>query len=238
MPLFEHYGHKEINQSGPPVRTPFVRWSNGSPGGHDFLLGSTSTRRTDNEVKIMRTMANLCWGLAVLGVVGCGGAPDPTDVGTNEPVGQTEQAYTYSPYRGGQGGSPKWTGWGNFNGFKMSCGSYVDALTFYSGPTSTFPFATGTGGIPRSVFLCPAGQFLLGMWGKTDGVFINKLSFICGTPNRSVFTYLYDFCGSTESGQVFIDACPQGQIVRGVSGRAGSWVDGIQIYCDVPGFNP
>jgi len=107
-----------------------------------------------------------------------------------------------------------------------------DSLWFDSWPTD----APLVGGLHKG-HTCPAGEYIIGIWGRS-GAYVDRLSSICGTPDHSQVEYNYDFCGTSTGGSLFIEYCPVGMIATGFTGRGGSWLDGIQMYCNTPYVPP
>jgi hypothetical protein len=130
-----------------------------------------------------------------------------------------------------------WDCWSTYpSGLRVSGQTYYangqvlapEPWTWYrSWPTS------GIGGGLHKSHACSNGQYIIGVWGRSGG-YIDTLSFICGTPDHSQIDYNNDFCGTSTGGSLFIEYCPVGMIATGFTGRGGSWLDGIQMYCNAP----
>jgi len=85
---------------------------------------------------------------------------------------------------GGAGGSliNTVTCTGGYTGGTITYGSYVGQVTLTcSSSTARFPIGGGTlsGSGTTATFQCPAGQFVIGIRGKS-GSFVDSVSFICG----------------------------------------------------------
>jgi hypothetical protein len=186
--------------------------------------------------EVMRKIANSqLWFLALVlaGVIGCGAESAGTGSQEEGDLAKADQAL-WKGYRGGWGGTAFDTLSCNYLGYDMHCGSYVDQLTLRCYTPFQYynqgPYG-GSGGSDYGWVVCPSGQYLLGIFGSA-GNYINKLGFICGTPDHSVMQDGYT-CGNTAGGAAFRDVCPWGEIVKEIYGRSGSWLDGIQIRCDI-----
>jgi hypothetical protein len=217
----------------------------------------------------MKTLANLANGLCALaafGVVGCGG---PAEGVPNEDTGVTQQKLyeaTALGYYGGQGGQAEWNlfwancvpggnswtacsypyeWWGSdgaifpiglmfryTNGYTARS-SWDGAGTWYAGWAGSTPFNW------EHHFQCPNNQYIVGFMGRSGG-YIDRLSFICGTPDRTQVTWPSSnaWLGNSTGGTAFGEFCPMGQVAVSFHGRMGAWMDGIQMLCNWPYVPP
>jgi hypothetical protein len=92
-------------------------------------------------------------------------------------------------------------------------------------------------GRPSLRIACPVGQVLVGLHGRADTL-VRAVGPICQTGReleaqpggRGVKTRRGKSFGDDE-GEPFELVCPQGQVVRGLSGRGGALVDNVGVVC-------
>ena len=160
------------------------------------------------------------------GSTGSSGTTKSTGSTGSTPAAHTGTGTTSKSYGGGGGGD-----------YDLSCASgkivknisgrggwWVDQVkaTCDDGQTKT---AGGTGGGPVDTTDCPAGYTGADI---TYGQFVGKIVPKCqGAPiSTPIGSAQGSGAGTTESFN-----CPSGQVITGVSGKAGSYVDSLKLTC-------
>jgi hypothetical protein len=72
---------------------------------------------------------------------------------------------------------------------------------------------------------------MVGISGRAD-FYVDALAIIC---SDGYSTYTVGYTGGS-GGNAFTDMCGPNEYVMGVKGRAGDWLDSIQIYCRRYGY--
>jgi hypothetical protein len=93
------------------------------------------------------------------------------------------------------------------------------------------PYRGGPGGLPFSI-ACPRGTVAIGLYGRS-GLYIDQGGLICATLNDSGSLgpgFTEDSAGGN-GGLPYYAVCPGGQVLVGVFGRSGGYVDQMGIQC-------
>ncbi|MBN1608749.1 MAG: hypothetical protein JW940_19130 [Polyangiaceae bacterium] len=188
----------------------------------------------------VRGLASASSILMLLGAIGCGAEPMADPTGDGEDVGISEQSIIGVPAWGGMGGSYFETPYGNFWNNDNIVGQYISQLwlQYDVGGSQNYwagPYGSG-GGQPDGPKSCTmVDEYFVGIYGRyTRGKYVDQLGFICGTADRSRPTYDLPVSGSSPGTYSFRHTCARGQIIVKVGGRAGSWLDQIQVLCGFP----
>ena len=106
-------------------------------------------------------------------------------------------------------------------------------------PTET-PLRGSTGGVAYQDRCPPADQVVVGFRGTFDGNGVSDLQAVCGqlTLTRSGTTYVVGTSGAMAlpargggAGSSWTAMCPANQLVTGIEGRAGQWIDLFRVVC-------
>jgi hypothetical protein len=148
-------------------------------------------------------------------------------------------------YRGGGGGGPAAAGCGGGDvavGIFGRSGAYIDQLGLLCarlnqdgglGPAYTTWAMGGGGGAPFHA-ICPSGQALVGLDGRS-GRFVDQLGIRCapaGAWGSNGIVWSARYAGGGNGGNFFSDTCPQGYVITRIDGRSGQFVDGEQATCE------
>ena len=194
-------------------------------------------------MKFQKTLVGIFSTLVALSTVGCGAEPGGANAGNEPELASTEQPL-WGTYHGGGGGwaySDQLNTTHDFSGYDMHCGGYVDNLKLETTDgivgynRQTGAGFGGPGGSDTGWQRCPAGQFIVGLYGRS-GDWMDQLGFYCGTPDHSQLSQT-PACGGS-GGNAFDELCPVGQVMRNYWIRANSdhtgYLLGIEINCDTP----
>jgi hypothetical protein len=113
-----------------------------------------------------------------------------------------------------------------------------------SGQITTAPGAVlavqGTGPADVWTQMCPAGQVVVGFVGRS-GDAVDQAAFECASlavdldaGSFSMGPLVVLTAAGGDGGMAFGSECPMGQIVRGLVGRSGAWVDELGLACASP----
>jgi hypothetical protein len=125
------------------------------------------------------------------------------------------------------------------------CGSLVlvgvapDSVATVAGPTLPIRGSSITDPWTQT---CPANQVVVGFFGRS-GADLDQVAFQCapwtpadgGSDVLSIGSTTVTSSGAGgDGGLPFEDMCPTGQVARGTSLRAGSWIDAFGLVCGTP----
>ena len=120
-------------------------------------------------------------------------------------------------------------------GLQVRSGSYIDALqpvyqnSFGSDIVETYGLWHGGTGGGASSLQCPQGYLVTGLTGTADS-YVDSLSIVCTPANGQGSTWTSPSAG-TGASNFFTITCPANKFATRVLGRAGSYIDQLQLGC-------
>ncbi len=203
---------------------------------------------------ILQRIGLLTGPLLVTGLLGCGPELSTNDVSL-EPLASLEthgKALTVDPTLGtllpsvGGGGGTAFfdacpIGYVG-TGLNIRYGNWLDQIQLICrklnldgtlGATATTPARGGGGGVPATGH-CANNQIMAGQMFHAS-TWISRVGTPCATAARLKYATGGDdswlFMPGNSTGPFSFTACPAGQAITGISGRAGSWVDQLGFKC-------
>lgn len=154
----------------------------------------------------------------------------------------------FSPLVGGSGGTSYSRSCGSTGvliGLQAKWGSWIDQLTpvcqKYSssgtlGQVFTLSRIGGTGGSNIREARCPSGSVVVGL-GVLWGSYIDDVEIFCATWNAASRTRSAEVSSRVKTvGRLAVQTklnCPEGHVAKGLTGKAGSYVDSLSLVCNL-----
>ena len=127
------------------------------------------------------------------------------------------------------------------------CGALaVSSDVVHVSPAGALPVRGTPGDVATWLQMCPDDHAIVGFEGRA-GLALDRVAFVCGrwevsSPDAgkalfvtSTTTFL---SAGGDGGMAFQNRCPAGQVARGHSLRAGTWVDALALVCSTPTWVP